>query len=41
MIQQAFGDKATILRVEKPHVTKTKKGQTGEKQCQEDDHHFL
>ena len=25
--------KATILPVEKPHVTKVKKGQTGEKQC--------
>ena len=34
-------DKATILPVEKPHVTKAKKGQTGEKQCQEHDHHFL
>jgi len=34
-------DKATILPVEKPHVTKAKKGQTGEKQCQEHDQHFL
>jgi len=34
-------DKATILPVEKPHVTKAKKGQTCEKQYQEHDHHFL
>ena len=34
-------DKATILPVEKSHVTKAKKGQTGEKQSQEHDHHFL
>jgi len=34
-------DKATILPVEKPHVTKAQKGQTGEKQSQEHDHHFL
>ena len=25
----------------KPHVNMAKKGQTGEKQCQEHDHHFL
>jgi len=34
-------DKATILPVEKPHIAKVKKGQTGEKQCQEHDYHFL
>ena len=34
-------DKATILPVEKPHVTRAKKGQTGEKQCQEHDYNFL
>ena len=34
-------DKATILPVEKPHFTKAKKGQSGEKQCQQHDHHFL
>ena len=34
-------DKVTILPVEKPHVTEAKKGQTGEKQSQEHDHHFL
>ena len=34
-------DKATILPVEKPHVIKAKKGQTGEKQCHQHDHHFL
>jgi len=34
-------DKVTILPVEKPQVTKAKKGQTGEKQSQEHDHHFL
>ena len=34
-------DKATILPVEKPHVTKAKKGETGENQSQEHDHHFL
>jgi len=34
-------DKATILPVEKPHVTKAKKWQTGEKQSQEYDHHCL
>jgi transposase len=31
----------TILPVEKPHITKAKKGQTGEKQSKEHDHHFL
>jgi hypothetical protein len=40
MIQQAFGDQ-TFLPVEKTYVTKAKKCQTGEKQCQEYDHHFL
>ena len=30
-----------LIRQEKPHVTKAKKGQTGEKQSQEHDHHFL
>ena len=34
-------DKATILPVENLHVTKAKKGHTGEKQSQEHDHHFL
>ena len=34
-------DKATILSVEMPHITKAKKDETGGKQCQEHDHHFL
>jgi hypothetical protein len=40
MIKQAFGDQIVLL-VEKLHVTKAKKGQTGEKQCEEHVHHFL
>jgi len=34
-------DKATTLPVEKLQFTKAKKGQTGKKQSQEHDHHFL